>query len=197
MASVETVLLTGCPNRGTKTEGRDTATESDSSEGVRRVTLVGSEDVPDDAGIMIDIEQRSSRVSPKDLPRFRVTTTNLHEAKRINVRSGHECCLFDRERAASSPPGLWFFHTGVGVGRERGDQWTASGGFADYKCGRREYEPGESVTNAYRTWDDAREDEYFRPGEYGFDAPVEIYTSDDEERLDEFMWGFTVLVEEP
>lgn len=187
----------GCVNwTGKPREEQDSSTEDSPKDDNRRITLGEIDDVSESAEISIDIEQHSSLVTSEELPRFDVTTTNLDQRKCINIKSGHECCLFNREKAASSPSGLWFFHRGVGVGRNQGERWTASGGFADYGCGRGCYDPGESITNEYRTWADSTEDGYFVPGEYRFEAAVEIYNADDESRIKEFTWGFTVLVEQ-
>ena len=55
------------------------------------------------------------------------------------------------------------------------------------------YEPGETITNEYRVWDDARTEGYIPPGEYRFGAPVEVATVDGE-TVAQFDWGFTVRV---
>lgn len=162
----------------------------------RRIVLGESDDVPESAAVTIDIEQLSSMVTTDEIPRFRVTTTNLDQRKYISIRPGRDCCLFNRAKAASSPSGFWFFHRAVAVGRDRGERWTAEGGFDDYGCVPRRYDPEESITNGYRIWDDARTDGYMVPGDYRFEAAVSVIGPDEETQIAEFTWGFTVHVKQ-
>lgn len=199
LAGLGTSWLTGCAQSlAPPAGGEEMTADEDTPSDQRQIALGEIDDAPADAGVTIDIEQRTAMVTPDQIPRFEVTTTNLDRSKRISIKSGHECCLFNRWRAASFPPGLWFFHVAVGVGRGRGERWSADpGGFADYGCGTRLYDPGETITNEYRTWDDGGEDGYMVPGEYRFEAEVIVEEPDDGTIIDEFTWGFTVHVERP
>lgn len=195
LASLGLGVTAGCARWLQMDAGEQATPDGEGATDRRRVTLGESDAVPASAGVAIDIEQPSSTVAPDEIPRFEVTTTNLNRRKHISVKPGHECCLFNRDEAASSPSGLWFFHGAVGVGRDRGERWSATGGFEDYGCTPRHYDAEERLTNEYRTWDDARTDGYMVPGRYRFEADVRVTGPADESRTAEFAWGSTVHVE--
>jgi hypothetical protein len=131
----------------------------------RVISTSGIASVPDEANVGLGVEQLASEVTPEQSAQFRVTTTNLGKKRRISVAPGQQCCLFNRDKGASTPRGLWLIHKAEPIPEPDGDHWTTDrpkGG--DYGCSSPLYTQGEAVTNDYRLWDDSTQDGYLLLG---------------------------------
>lgn len=192
-ASALGACLAGCASFGNASNTR------------RRVSLERVDEVPSEHDLTITVEPLESSVTPEHTARVRVTTTNEGARRDVSISEGM-CCLFDRSRGASDPPGLWLHRPEVADGIERkGDRWTRDApadqprGYPAYGCLAHTYDPGESVSNDYLVWDDYRVSGYLEPGVYRFAEPVTVSPAGSEGRDDgaEFTWGFDLRVGTP
>lgn len=160
----------------------------------RRVTVIHQDSVPDRYKLNIEAEMVEQVVTPDQPARLRVTTTNLGEARRINVnRRDDGCVLFWQENSVSDPNGLWLRGPDtVDDSARPADKWTAlsPGEWGLPGCVYNELSTGESVSNEYLVWDDADADGYLSPDMYRFEGYV--VTKDHTIR---FPWGVTIQVE--
>ena len=202
LAAAGTGLIGGClAETGTVSLGASSGPASDE----RRVTLVDVDDVPEKHAVTIDAELLEETVTPDHTARLRVTTTNEGEQRTVSISEGR-CNLFNRQKGASEPSGLWLHRPESEKWMERrGDRWTLKRDADEYRryllygCAPRCYDAGESLSNDYHVWDDYRDGGYMTPSTYRFEESVELYRSlgDHEhgEKLGEFAWGFDLRVE--
>lgn len=171
----------------------------------RRLELVEQDTIPDRYNLTVEVELRQSVITDEVPGRLQITVTNTGDKRALSVH-GDQCDLFNRQRGASTPRGLWLHQPGDHLDDERKPgKWTLNRssddrrGWAAYACATQPYASSESNTTEYEVWDDYTVEGYFEPGTYRWEEDIGISdTADGDLDPDTTVtWGFAVKVIDP
>lgn len=196
--------------------GCSLAPTADAGDLQRRITLAGSDVLPDEHGLRVDAAVAEPTVTADHPARIRIETTNAGPRRALSVGTGG-CAIFNRgELGSDDPPGLWLHRPARAATVERArPRWVRAEadrprGFDAYGCPLRIVASGESLAQDYVVWDDYRVEGYLEPGTYRWETTLEIYRPADVRReageraasptgdpSATLSWGFALTVERP